>query len=91
LQSKYNYYTLNFVKNQLIGKFYKYKYSKEELIEKDPKLASMMLFEKCKTKGELKNEIIEMLLLAQSKPRISWIQKLIKYVFVDKLREERFN
>lgn len=63
-------------------------YSKEELIKKDTKLASMMIFEKCKTKEELKNEIVEMLLLAQEKNKIKWIEQLIRYVFADKLKED---
>lgn len=64
------------------------KYSKEELLKKDTKLASMMIFEKCKTKEELKNEIIEMVLRAEDKERINWIKQMIKYVFVDKLGED---
>lgn len=64
------------------------KYSKKELIKKDTKLASMMILEKCKTREELKNEIVEMLLLAQDKERIRWIEQLIKYVFVDKMGED---
>ena len=61
------------------------KYSKAELLERDTKLASMMLFEKCKTKEELKSEIIEMILRAKDKERINWIKQMIKYVFIDKL------
>ena len=64
------------------------KYSKEELLEKDTKLTSMMVFEKCKTKEELKNDIVEMLLKAEDKERIKWIEQLIKYVFADKLGED---
>ena len=64
------------------------KFSKTELLEKDTKLTSMMVFEKCKTKEELKSEIVEMLLRAQSKQRIKWIQQLIQYVFADKLGED---
>lgn len=63
-------------------------YSKDELIKNDTKLASMMLFEKCKTREELKNEIIEMLLRAEKAKRITWIKQLIKYVFVDKLGDD---
>ena len=48
----------------------------------------MMVFEKCKTKEELKNEIVEMLLKAQQEERITWIKQLIQYVFVDKLGED---
>lgn len=64
------------------------KYSKEDLIKKDTKLASMMLLERCKTREELKNEIVEMILTARDKEKVKWIEQLIKYVFVDKLGEE---
>ena len=64
------------------------KYTKKELMEKDTKLASMMILEKCKTVDELKNDIIEMLLEAEDKERIEWIKQLIKYVFADKLGED---
>ena len=64
------------------------KYSKAELLEKDTKLTSMMVFEKCKTKEELKSEIVEIILRAEDKERINWIKQLIRYVFVDKLGED---
>lgn len=64
------------------------KYSKEELIETDTKIASMMVLEKCKTREELKSKIVKILLMAQDKERIRWIEQLIRYVFVDELGEE---
>lgn len=64
------------------------KYSKEQLIENDTKLSSMLILEKCKTSEELKNEIVEMLLMARNKEIISWMEQLIKYVFADNLGEE---
>lgn len=64
------------------------KYSKEELIKRDTKIASMMVLEKCKTREELKSEIVKMLLMAQGNERIIWIEQLMKYVFADKLGED---
>ena len=64
------------------------KYSKAELLDKDTKLASMMIFEKCKTKEELKGQIIEMILRAEDERRIIWIKQMIRYVFMDKLEED---
>lgn len=61
------------------------KYSKTELLKKDTKLASMMIFEKCKTKEELKSEIVELILRAKDETRITWIKQMIRYVFMDKL------
>jgi len=64
------------------------KFSKTELLEKDTKLASMMVLEKCKTKEEMKCEIIEMVLRAKDKEKINWIKQMIKYVFIDKLGDD---
>lgn len=64
------------------------KYSKKELIEKDTKLASMMLLEKCKTKEELKNSIVEIVLKAQDKEKIEWIKQIVNYVFNDILGDD---
>ena len=64
------------------------KYSKTELLEKDNKLASMMLLEKCKTKEELKNSIVEIVLKAQDKEKIEWIKQIVNYVFNDTLGDD---
>lgn len=64
------------------------KYSKKELIENGSKIASMMALEKCKTREELKSEIVKILLMAQDKERIRWIEQIIKYVFANNLEED---
>ena len=64
------------------------KYSKTELLEKDTKLASMMILEKCKTRDELKNHIIEIVLKSQFKERIEWVKKIVNYVFADTLGDD---
>ena len=64
------------------------KYSKEELLKKDTKLASMMVLEKCRNGEDLKNDIVEMLVLAQDEGRIRWLKQVIEYVFADMLEED---
>ena len=64
------------------------KYSKTELLEEDTKLASMMVLEKCKTKEELKNNIVEIVLKAQDKERIEWVKQIVNYVFADTLGDD---
>ena len=63
------------------------KYSKEELTNKNTKMTSMMLLEKCQNKEELKKMIIELWKKAGIE-RQKWIENLIKYVFTEILNED---
>lgn len=56
------------------------KYGKEELTNKNTKMTSMMLLERCKNDEELKKVIIELYRNANMERR-EWIENLIKYVF----------
>jgi len=62
------------------------KYSKEELTNKNTKMTSMMLLEKCKDKEELKEIIIELYGNANTARR-EWLENLIKYVFPSVLND----
>lgn len=63
------------------------KYSKKELTNKNTKMTSIMLLEKCKNNEELKKSIIELWEMADI-PRKEWLENLIKYVFPDILKDE---
>lgn len=60
------------------------KYSKEELTNKNTKMTSMMVLEKCKKKSELRNAIIGLWDKASSEKK-EWIENLVKYVFPELL------
>ena len=64
-------------------------YNKKELIEKDTKISNMMLLEKCKTKEEVLETLIELIIKAKNEERIEWIKGLVEYVFPDILGEDR--
>ena len=87
----------NFAKMQN-GKYKKYlikqkyelidvsKYKKEELIEKNTKMSSMMLIEKCKTKEEVIDILLELIKLADEE-RLRWIAKIVEYILDELLGE----
>lgn len=63
------------------------RYSKEELTNKNTKMTSMMLLEKCRDKEELKKAIIELWKRA-NEARKEWLENLMKYAFVSILNDE---
>lgn len=83
VEEKYKEYAIN-LKYKLIDIN---KYSKEELTNKNTKMTSMMLLEKCKNQEELKNTAIELWKKADE-ARKGWLENLIKYVFPEILDDE---
>ena len=63
-------------------------YNKKELMEKDTKISSMMLLEKCKTREEVRETLIELSMKAKDKERVEWIKDLVEYVFPEILGED---
>lgn len=63
-------------------------YTKNELINKNTKMSSMLLIEKCKDKEEILETLIKLIELAQTKERIRWLEKIITYVYFDNLGED---
>lgn len=63
------------------------KYDKEQLINKNTKMTSMMLLEKCKDKEELRSIIAELWENADN-IRKEWLENLIKYAFSQILEDE---
>lgn len=83
VEEKYKKYAIN-LKYKLIDIN---KYSKEELTNKNTKMTSMMMLEKCKDKDELKSTTIEIWKKADTARR-GWLENLIKYVFPKILDDE---
>lgn len=63
------------------------KYNKEELTNKNTKITSMMLLEKCKNQDEMRRMIIELWKKADVE-RKEWLQNLMKYAFSQILNDE---
>ena len=64
------------------------KYNKEELIEKDTKLSSMMLIEKFETSEDIKNILIDLINKAKDQERIKWIKDIVTYILSNVLEKE---
>ena len=64
-------------------------YSREELTNKNTKMANMMLLEKCRNKEELRDTLIEIWSQSKSEKIKEWIEDLIIYVFPHMLGEEK--
>ena len=65
------------------------KYTKNELISKDTKMSNMLLIEKCKTKEELIDTLIDLIVVTEKQDRIKWLEKIVEYVLPDILGESK--
>lgn len=64
------------------------KYSKEYLTNKNTKMTSLMLLEKCKNDDETRKTLLHLWKVADIARR-SWLANLIKYVFSQMLKDEQ--
>jgi len=64
------------------------KYTKQELIKKDTKLADMLLIEKLETSQEIKNQLIEMITKREDQERLEWYKEIVIYILADVLTTE---
>ena len=78
VEEKYKKYAIN-LKYKLVDRK---KYSKEELTNKNTKITSMMLLEKCKNDEETRNEIMQLWKNANGERR-KWLANLVKFVFTE--------
>ena len=53
------------------------KYTKNDLIRKNTKMSSMLLIEKCKTKEELIDILMSLIVLIEDQERIEWLEKML--------------
>lgn len=83
VEKKYKKYAIN-LKYKLIDIN---KYSKEELTNKNTKITSMMLLEKCKDDEETRNLIMQLWGDAD-KERREWLANLVKFVFSQMSKDE---
>lgn len=65
------------------------KYTKNDLIRKNTKMSSMLLIEKCKTKEELIDILMSLIVLIEDQERIEWLEKNVEYVIPDVLGEDK--
>ena len=65
------------------------KYTKNELIRKNTKMSSMLLIEKCKTKEEVIDILINLIELTENQDRIKWLEKIVEYILPDILGENK--
>ena len=63
-------------------------YTKNDLIRKNTKMSSMLLIEKCKTKEELIETLIDLIDMAEE-DRIEWLEKVVEYILPDILGENK--
>lgn len=83
VEEKYKKYAIN-LKYKLININ---KYSKEELTNKNTKMTSMMVLEKCKNYNETRETIIQLWRNANEE-RKAWLANLIKYVYSQMLKDK---
>lgn len=83
VEKKYKKYAIN-LKYKLIDIN---KYSREELTNKNTKITSMMLLEKCKNDKEIRTTIMQLWENA-NKERREWLANLIKFVFSQMSKDE---
>lgn len=65
------------------------KYKKSDLIRKNTKMSSMLLIEKCRTKEELIDTLMELIIHTESQDRIEWLEKIVEYILSDLLGEAK--
>ena len=65
------------------------KYKKSDLIRKNTKMSSMLLIEKCRTKEELIDTLMELIIHTESQDRIEWLEKIVEYILPDLLGEAK--
>lgn len=85
VKEKYKEYAIN-LKYKLIDIN---KYSKQELLKKDTKIASMMLIEKYNTSKEISNILIELISKTKDKEIKEWIEGEVLYILKDTLTTEK--
>ena len=65
------------------------KYKKSDLIRKNTKMSSMLLIEKCRTKEELIDTLMELIIHTESQDRIEWLEKIVEFILPDLLGEAK--
>ena len=65
------------------------KYTRNDLIRKNTKMSSMLLIEKCKTKEELIDTLMNLIVLIKDKEKIEWLEKIVEYILSDILGENK--
>ena len=52
-------------------------------------MSSMLLIEKCRTKEELIDTLMELIIHTESQDRIEWLEKIVEYILPDLLGEAK--
>ena len=52
-------------------------------------MSSMLLIEKCRTKEELIDTLMELIIHTESQDRIEWLEKIVEYILSDLLGEAK--
>ena len=59
------------------------------LKKKNTKMSSILLIEKCRTKEELIDTLMELIIHTESQDRIEWLEKIVEYILPDLLGEAK--
>lgn len=65
------------------------KYEKQDLINKNTKISSMLLIEKTTNKEELMKILLELSSMTDSKERIKWLERIIEHILPNICRDEK--